>query len=179
MPTKDELRLEMKQRVRALTPEFRALASEKICRAIALDDAWKSAPLVAAFLPLSSEPQIAPLLDRAAVCIPRVRGERCELVFLPKPFAHADWLLAGPEFDALPAIDPARLDLILVPGLAFTQDGLRLGRGGGVYDRLLAGCPARTRRIGVCFATQLVAALPAEPHDQRVERVITESSPFA
>ena len=179
MQTKDELRLEMKQRVRALTPEVRGLASEEIRRIIALDDAWKSASLVAAFLPLSSEPQIGPLLDRAAVCIPRVRGEKCDLVVLPKSFATTNWRLDHSDFDTLPSVDFALVDLILVPGLTFTKDGRRLGRGGGYYDRLLASCPARTHRIGVCFSIQLVAALPTEPHDQRVERVITELSPSA
>ena len=173
---KDELRAEMKQRVRALTSGVRAIASEKICRTISLDEAWKSARLVAAFLPIASEPGIAPLLAASAICIPRVRGGKCDFVMLPESFAHTDWRLDGTEFDALPAIDPARLDLVLVPGLAFTKEGARLGRGGGYYDRLLTGCTARTHRVGVCFSTQLVASLPTEPHDQRVDRVITESS---
>ena len=171
VPTKDELRLQMKRRVRMLD----AVASGEICRAIAKDAAWKSARLVAAFLPIPGEPQISPLFENKTVCVPRVRGESCDLVLLPRD-VPADWRLAGPEFETLPAIDLSRVDLILVPGLAFTKDGARLGRGGGYYDRLLANCPAHTRRIGVCFATQLVASLPVEPHDQRVERVITESS---
>ena len=176
VPAKDEIRLEMKQRVRALEAEFRARASAEICRVLAADEAWKSARLVAAFLPLPSEPRIGPLFENKTACIPRVRGEMCDLVLLPRDVLPADWRLAGPEFETLPAIDLSRVDLILVPGLAFTDDGARLGRGGGCYDRLLANCPAHTRRIGVCFATQLVASLPVEPHDQRVERVITESS---
>ena len=177
VPAKDELRIEMKQRVRALDAGFRALASEKICRAIAEDFAWKSARLIAAFLPLPSEPQIGSLFESRNVSIPRVRGEKCDLVILPQNLADADWRLHGAEFDALPAVDFALADLILVPGLAFTKDGARLGRGGGYYDRLLANCPPRTRRIGVCFAAQIVPAFPIEPHDQRVDRVITESSP--
>ena len=165
----------MKQRIRALTANVRAMASEKICRAIERDEAWKSARLVAAFLPIPGEPQIGPLLEKMAFCFPRVRGEKCDLVLLTDGHSH-DWRLDAPEIDALPAIDFATVDLILVPGLAFTADGHRLGRGGGYYDRLLASCPARTRRIGICFATQIVAALPTEPHDQCVERVITESN---
>lgn len=152
----------------------RALASEKICRTISLDDAWKSARLVAAFIPLPSEPQIGPLLRRPVICVPRVRGETCELVVPPPSPGVLDWRLAAPEFDALPAVDFSELDLILVPGLAFTRDGRRLGRGKGYYDRLLANCLPRTRRIGVCFETQIVAMLPEEPHDQRVDRVVTE-----
>ena len=167
----------MKQRLRALNPRARALASEKICRAIAQDGAWQSARLVAAFLPLPGEPRIAPLWElpgAPAICIPRVRGQVFDLVPLPDAgsLARADWRLDSAEFDALPAIDSAGVDLILVPGLAFTADGLRLGRGGGYYDRLLVKLPPHTRTIGVCFATQLVAALPTEEHDRRVERVV-------
>ena len=178
VPPKDELRLEMKQRLRALHPRARALASEKICRAILHDSAWQSARLVAAFLPLPGEPRIAPLWERAdapAICLPRVRGPRCDLVPLPErdSLARADWRLEGAEFDALPALDLASVDLILVPGLAFTADGLRLGRGGGYYDRLLASLPSRTRAIGVCFATQLVATLPVEEHDRQVQCVVS------
>ena len=168
----------MKQRLRALNPRARALASEKICRSIAQDDAWRSARLVAAFLPLPGEPRINPLWENEgapAICIPRVRGSTCDLVSLPNrdALSRTDWRLDGAEFDALPAIDFADVDLILVPGLAFTAGGLRLGRGGGYYDRLLASLPPQTRTIGVCFATQLVTTLPIEEHDRRLQRVIT------
>ena len=169
----------MKQRLRALNPRARALASEKICRTIVRDDAWRSARLVAAFLPLPGEPRISPLWENAgapAICIPRVRGSNCDLVSLPA--ARTDWRLDGAEFDALPVIDITGVDLILVPGFAFTADGFRLGRGGGFYDRLLAKLQPHTHTIGVCFATQLVTALPTEAHDQRVQRVVTESSLF-
>ena len=181
MPTKDDLRIEMKQRLRALDLRTRAAASEKICHAIAHDVVWKSARLAAAFLPSPGEPRIAPLWERPdapAICIPRVRGPRCDLVLLPDrdALANADWQLTGPEFDALPPIDIATVEVMLVPGLAFTAEGLRLGRGGGYYDRLLAACAPQTSTIGVCFATQLVTTLPTEPHDRRVGRVVTESN---
>ena len=63
---------------------------------------------------------------------------------------------------------------MLVPGLAFARDGARLGRGGGFYDRLLAGPQLRARRVGVCFEVQIVEAMPLEEHDQRVDEVLTE-----
>lgn len=67
-------------------------------------------------------------------------------------------------------------DLLLVPGLAFTLAGGRLGRGGGHYDRLLvrpgrAGC----RVLGIAFAFQLVPALPREEHDADLDEVVTDS----
>lgn len=69
----------------------------------------------------------------------------------------------------------AALDLILVPGLAFTRDGARLGRGGGYYDRLLAHPTCRAKRIAVAYDLQLVDHIPLELHDQRVHQIITES----
>ena len=71
---------------------------------------------------------------------------------------------------------PGELDLLLVPGVAFTAGGLRCGRGKGYYDRYLAQSGFRAVKIGVCFAHQLVDALPAEPHDIRMDGVIFEGS---
>ena len=131
-----------------------------------------------AFFPLRSEPQIQPLWQREsgpAFCFPRIVGEDVELLRIDDraALATADWKLSGPVFSSCPRILPAGLDAILVPGVAFTRDGRRLGRGGGYYDRLLARCPAHVVRIGVCFECQILDALPLEAHDQRVHIVIT------
>ena len=64
-------------------------------------------------------------------------------------------------------------DLILVPGLAFDFAGARLGRGKGFYDRWLGANPA-AKSLGVCFKCQLLENLPAEPHDARVDAILTE-----
>jgi len=66
------------------------------------------------------------------------------------------------------------LDLIILPGVAFDRQGNRLGRGGGYFDRFLAGVPARVPRIGLAFKFQVVKQLPSESHDQPIWRVITE-----
>ena len=62
-------------------------------------------------------------------------------------------------------VDPAELDVVVVPGLAFTLDGRRLGQGGGHYDRFLPRLRPDCVTIGACFAEQLVDDLPREPHD--------------
>ena len=69
-------------------------------------------------------------------------------------------------------IEPATLELIFVPGVAFTSDGRRLGRGGGYYDRFLADLPPTTWRIGVCHARQLRADLPIDGHDVPVDELL-------
>jgi 5-formyltetrahydrofolate cyclo-ligase len=82
------------------------------------------------------------------------------------------WNLREP--DALPEnVAPLEaVDLLLVPGVAFTRDGRRLGRGGGFYDRLLAEPALRAVKIGICFAPQLVTELPVDPHDRAVDFVV-------
>jgi 5-formyltetrahydrofolate cyclo-ligase len=62
-----------------------------------------------------------------------------------------------------PVINPKDLQTILVPGRGFTTDGSRLGRGGGIYDRLLADTSART--IGIAFSCQQLPELPTDSHD--------------
>ena len=65
-------------------------------------------------------------------------------------------------------------DVVIVPGLAFTPRGQRLGQGGGWYDRFLAGVRDDCVTIGVCFHEQLVAEVPTEPHDVAVDVVVTD-----
>jgi len=79
-------------------------------------------------------------------------------------------LAAVPEAD----IDPTWPDVVVVPGLAFTTDGDRLGQGGGWYDRFLSQVRSDCTSIGVCFAEQIVDALPVEAHDVVVDHVVTD-----
>jgi 5-formyltetrahydrofolate cyclo-ligase len=64
------------------------------------------------------------------------------------------------------------IDLMVVPGVAFSADGRRLGRGKGYYDRYLSRDGFRACCIGVCYDCQLREDIPAEPHDKRVEKVV-------
>lgn len=74
-------------------------------------------------------------------------------------------------------LDPGSLDLVLVPGVAFTRDGRRLGRGGGYYDRFLATLPPTVHLAGVCHPSQLRDDLPGEEHDVRVHEVLIAGEP--
>ncbi len=72
-----------------------------------------------------------------------------------------------------PAIALPTIDLFVVPGVAFTRDGRRLGRGGGYYDATLAAAP-RALRVGVAFELQVVSELPMDALDERVDVLVTE-----
>ena len=82
----------------------------------------------------------------------------------------ATWGIAEPAEDK-PEVEP---DVILVPLLAFDGRGYRLGYGGGFYDRLLASLDRRVSRIAAAFQLQMVDQLPEEPHDERVDIVVTQ-----
>ena len=77
-----------------------------------------------------------------------------------------------PEPRARMPVDPARADVVVVPGVAFDARGGRLGFGGGFYDRFLQACGDATR-IGICFECQVVDEVPLEDHDQRMDIVVT------
>lgn len=71
--------------------------------------------------------------------------------------------------------DPGGVDVIVVPGVAFTAGGDRLGQGGGWYDRFLERIDDATVTIGVGFAEQIVETLPVEAHDRRLDAVLTDA----
>jgi len=81
----------------------------------------------------------------------------------------------GPDLRVQPGdADPTSLDVVVVPGLAFTVDGRRLGQGGGHYDRFLPRLRPGCVTVGAAFAEQLVDDLPTEPHDIRLTHVATD-----
>lgn len=177
--TKAELRREMRTRLKTLGPD-RAEKSQAICAAIAAHPAFTSGHRVALFSSLPSEPDLASLWEYGPrkFCYPRVTQEQIEYVEIAAPddLIPAAWNPWVREPAAAAAIiAPAEIELILVPGLAFTSDGWRLGRGGGFYDRFLERLPAGTVKLGVCFDLQIVETLPAEAHDQRLDGIVTES----
>ena len=162
-----------------LPPDQRGGKSADICRRIADSAEWWQAKTVALFAPQPREPDIEGLWAHAAgktIAYPRVEDDRLALYSVPTLYdLHpARWGIREPAPDPARLVAPETVDLILVPGVAFTQAGARCGRGGGFYDRLLATLPIRTRSIGICFALQIVPELPAEPHDIPMDAVITE-----
>lgn len=70
--------------------------------------------------------------------------------------------------------NPRRCEVAIVPGVAFDRQGGRLGYGGGHFDRLLARLRPGTPVVAVAFATQMVDAVPREPHDHPMDLVVTE-----
>jgi 5-formyltetrahydrofolate cyclo-ligase len=79
-----------------------------------------------------------------------------------------------PKDCCLKAEDCREINAIFVPGTAFDKTGHRLGYGKGYYDRFLAGLPKSVPIIGLAFECQLVEKIPAEKHDVKVHKIVTE-----
>jgi len=140
-----------------MTAEDRESYSDEICERVLEMTQWAEATTAVLFIPLPSEPVITPLkLDCEARKITCVNIPQS-----PKP-EHELHL-------------PDVIDLILVPGLAFSTDRHRLGRGGGFFDRLLGGRAAKAFKLGVCFSFQMLDTLPNESHDVVMDAIVTES----
>lgn len=146
----------------AADAEDRARRSASICRTVIAAIATQAPQHVLLYDALPSEPDLAELLawcaeHGVAVYRPAVDGEA--LVVVPGD------------------VDPGLLDVVVVPGLAFTGEGERLGQGGGHFDRFLTRVRRDCLRIGVAFHEQLLDRLPTEHHDVAVDRVITDRLP--
>lgn len=126
-----------------------------------------------AFVGFSGEPDTDPLFARLSVEGKRLLLPRVEATGIVP--ADGDWPLVASKFGVQeptgPAVDVGEIDFVIVPGLAFTVAGDRLGYGQGYYDRFLPTVAAPN--AGVCFADQLVDEMPVTAHDVRVDAVIS------
>ena len=188
MTQKQDIRREMRGRRRALTPEARRCASRIVCERLALDTQVAAAApaggpgALAAYIASPEEIDLADFIREAlrrgaTVVSPRWNGRTYELAKVRG--LSGDDLRRGPMGILEPAeaeiVEPASVGAWIVPGLAFTPDGRRLGYGGGWYDRLLAAAGPGSLKIGVAHDFQLVRDLPDEPHDIRLDRIVTDA----
>jgi 5-formyltetrahydrofolate cyclo-ligase len=131
-------------------------------------------PSILTYLAFRNEPDLSLLFDllpEVHWAAPRIEGRRLVLhPYDPHRLARHRFGMLEPAAD-LPVIDPTEVDVVLVPGVAFDRRGVRLGFGGGYYDRFLPTTPAV--RVGVAFDECLVDELPRAEHDQKMGWIAT------
>jgi 5-formyltetrahydrofolate cyclo-ligase len=177
---KDIFRREALERRDALAPDLRAQASEAIAeRGIPVflkRNAW-----VSGFWPIRTEISPLPLLRKLAeagarLCLPAIVARGKPLSFrawaLGDDLQRGQWGIREPLPDAR-QVEP---DLVLAPLAAFDRRGDRVGYGAAYYDLTLNALRAAKpiTAIGLAFATQEVEAVPMEPHDARLDFILTE-----
>jgi 5-formyltetrahydrofolate cyclo-ligase len=171
-----------------VTARGRLPLAEIAARAHAIADLLAAAPevrraaTVAAYVSVGREPGTGVLLDALAAA-----GKRVVLPLL-QPDNDLDWAaytgaegLASAGRGLLEPVGPllgpdaiATADAVVVPGMAVDRSGLRLGRGGGSYDRALARVPVGTFTCVVLNDDEVLDSVPAAPHDRRVTAAVTE-----
>jgi 5-formyltetrahydrofolate cyclo-ligase len=151
----------------------RLMRSVQLWAAVAARSEYSAAVSVMAFVGCKGEPDTDPLFARLAadgkrLLLPRVEDGDLVVCDGDGPMALSRFGISEPQGPPVPF---AEVGFVIVPGLAFTVDGVRLGYGGGFYDRFLPQVAAPN--AGVCFSEQLVDALPFQTHDVRVQQVIS------
>jgi 5-formyltetrahydrofolate cyclo-ligase len=177
---KAELRREALARRDALPAVERAQAAEAIAER-AFPVPLKSGAIVSGFMPMKSEINPLPLMRKLAAAgarlsLPVVAGRGKPLIMrawgVGEPLATGVWGIREPA----PAAAVVAPDILLVPLLAFDRAGHRIGYGAGYYDMTIAALRARQAvvAVGLAFAAQEIAAVPATPHDAPLDLVLTE-----
>jgi 5-formyltetrahydrofolate cyclo-ligase len=177
---KRAIRREVIARRDALSPEVRADASARIAATVMELPEVVAARTVMAFWAFGSEVDTAPLIERLhaaerRVVLPRVEGgDVVAVVYLAgDEVAAAAFGAMQPTGAAL--VEPAEVDLVIVPGVAFDREGRRVGYGGGYYDRFLPRTRTDVPAIAIAFSQQVVdRPLPAASFDRRVDAIVTE-----
>jgi 5-formyltetrahydrofolate cyclo-ligase len=185
VPTRKALRAELRGKRRQLPSDVRTEAERRLASHVARRFHLHPGQRVALYSPLPDELDIAPLarlarLHRAHIYLPRVtdrRKRRMSFVAAEGPMQESALGILEPG--AAPSIPARKLDLVFLPLVGFDAAGMRLGMGGGYYDRAFAFLRLRLtwrrpKLIGVGFAMQRVAAIDRASHDLHLDAVVTE-----
>jgi len=182
-PDKQTLRSQSLASLQTIQDETRAKASELI--AGRLSQLCSKHSHIMAFWPLNSEPDIRKVLHELNrigkfLYLPCVDENH----IIPYRVTNLSTLKPSklgvyePARESSLMIQPEQIELVILPGLAFTPKGSRLGRGGGYYDRFLSTLPEETLKVAVAYESQVHQAIPMNDHDIAVDVIITDHNEY-
>jgi len=177
---KQELRSKIKKERGALDPEFMKKVSETICERFTKTSLYKDAKTIAVYMSIKNEVDLMPLIKRAFedeknVLVPVINpiNDEIFLAHLNCGDTMKQGLFGIPEPENAIRAKAEKVDVMLVPGLAFDYSGARIGWGKGYYDRLSLGMDAIL--VGVAYEFQICGTMETEPHDVKMHYIIDES----
>ena len=173
---KKELRKKIRDQKRAMSEAEIVSASTRLGELFLNCPQYKAARTIYGYLPYNQEVRTVPMLEQAMkdgkrVAVPKCYGDQMRFIYMDdlskveKGYAN----IPEPIADEPVADDPTAL--VLMPGMAFTKDGKRMGYGGGFYDKFLAAEPDHPT-VARCYAFQMVEDLPTEDYDIPVDCVL-------
>lgn len=176
--SKQELRCMARACCRSMAPALRQAGSEEICRRLMQLPEIAKAQIILSYAAMSEEPDLSGLhawlwAQGKTLAFPVVEGHGIMHAVAAAPDSQWQKGSYGIREPVGEPIDPAAIDLVIAPCVAFDAQCHRLGHGGGYYDRFLPQCE-QARCIVAAFDVQCLASVPADGHDWPVEQVITE-----
>ncbi|MEH7124529.1 5-formyltetrahydrofolate cyclo-ligase [Bacillus sp. JJ1503] len=181
MEEKKILRKKIIDRLSSINKPVYEQLSYQIANQLFQDKYWKEASTVGVTISKQPEVDTYQIIRKAweqgkRIVVPKCLPKTREMVF--RTLHRFDQLesvyygLLEPIESETDEVSPNEIDLIIVPGLAFTENGYRLGFGGGYYDRFLTKYNGHT--LSLAFHDQIVSKLPVEDHDIPVSKIITD-----
>ncbi len=180
MSKKAQIRVEMLTKRLKQLPVIKKQRDVKIIETIESMKKFKEAQNVLFYMPIHGEIDLSELFkknkDNKNFILPRVLKKKFELTLYKitsfDDLEEGNFRISEPKTN-LEKIEPSMLDFIILPGIAFSIDGHRIGYGQGYFDRLLKKTDCL--KIGVAYEFQIVKNSLGEDHDVPVEKIITES----
>lgn len=180
--SKATLREQLRAEAARHTSAERQAGSRAICAWLEREAVWQNARKVLAFMPLESEPDITALFPPCLasgkiLALPRFDPatggyQAVRVTDLATQLVRGRYGVLEPKPECS-LLSLKELDLALVPGIGFSLNGCRLGRGKGYFDRMLS--EVRGWKCGVAFDWQVIVEIPTEPHDIRLNSIVTPS----
>ncbi len=181
---KEAIRRQLLLKRKKLTSEYILKNSKVIADNLIKLDIYQQSTNIMLYVATKSEVQTQEIIesaqkDKKNIFIPLIiRGSNKLFPSLVRDFEkeliRGDLGIFQPSKEFYRLCPPDILDLVIVPGVAFTVQGYRLGRGGGYYDRFLSQLKPRTTSIALAFEIQILTEIPVEEKDTPVNYIITE-----
>lgn len=176
---KEELRQQMKNYRKNLLPDFVTESRKKI-----EENIWKviedtKAKVILCYYPMNKEAGIFPeqlLGDNRIILVPKIKGLELDIIQVTETTKYIKSLYGTMEPESGEIWNDI-IDLALIPALAVSKEGKRIGMGKGFYDRLL-GLLKIKKTYAVVYEAQITESVPEDPWDKSVEDVITEMGIF-
>ena len=175
---KQQIRRQCRLIRQALGDAYRHQASLDICALIEAWPVFHRAQVILTYMPIKAEVDLRPLLERRPEkdwLLPRILPEEDHAMLFhpydPQRLERHPFGMDEPAPD-LPVIPAQKIELALVPGLAYDRNGWRLGYGGGYYDRFLRNMDGIS--LGVAYRDLILEALPRDEFDVPVDFLVSE-----
>ncbi|MFD3158412.1 5-formyltetrahydrofolate cyclo-ligase [Haloimpatiens sp. FM7330] len=182
MMDKNTLRKLMKEKRKNIKPDIRKMMDEQMYNNVINSNLYKNAKTIFIFVSYNNEVNTHNIIKQAirddkTLCVPKVISKESGMISIQindfTDLEHGAYGILEPK-EYCSKINPKKIDLAFVPGLAFDKNGGRIGYGGGFYDRFLKLIPKNCPIIGLGYKIQIIDEIPMDENDIKLNNLITD-----